>query len=181
MNAILDKMSRREKTLAAIVAGALALIILMVLIKFLIEKQASLRAQLAAKRAEFASLETLAAERDTWAARYEWINTTQPKLKNRSGAGVQLLDEVKKIARENDVMLENPAIGLPEIRNAYASMPVTVETKSSWEALIKFLQMLQAPDRFLAIENMEIKVDETDDTKMHGSFRIARWYAPAGG
>jgi len=179
MNAILDKLSHREKILAATVVAAIVLIILMVLIKFVVEKQSSLRAQFSAKRAELASLETLAAERNTWAARDDWINASQPRLKNRSGAGVQLLDEVKEIARENDVMLENPAIGLPEFKNAYASMPVTVETKSSWEALIKFLQKLQAPDRFLAIESMEVKVDETDDTKMHGTFRIARWYAPA--
>ncbi len=181
MNGFLDKMSRREKTLAAIVAGALALIVLMVLINFVMEKQASLRAQLSAKRTELATLETLSAERNTWAARDEWINAAQPRLTNRSGAGVQLLDEVKEIARENGVMLENPAIGLPDTKSAYASMPVTVETKSSWESLIKFLQQLQAPDRFLAVENMEVKVDEADDTKMHGSFRIARWYAPSGG
>ena len=181
MNTILKKMSRREKTLAAIVVGTLLLILLAALVKFAIEKQALLRSQLVAKRGELTSLETLAAERDTWAARNEWINATQPKLKNQSGAGVQLLDEVKAIAGDNGIMIENPAIGLPEIKNAYASMPVTIETKSSWEALINFLQKLQAPDRFLAIENMEIKVDEADDTKMHGSFRIARWYAPAGG
>ena len=181
MNAILEKMSRRERILAAIVAGAFALIIFIVVIKFVIEKQALLRSQLVSKRTELASLEALAAERDTWAARNEWIDATQPKLKNRSGAGVQLLEEVKGVARENDIVLENPAIGLPENRDAYDSMPVTVETVSSWKALIKFLHALQAPDRFLAIENVELKVDGTDDSKMRGSFRIARWYAPGEG
>jgi Tfp pilus assembly protein PilO len=181
MNTFLDRMNKREKILALIVAGAIVLIVGMGLINFVIEKQASLRSQLVSKQREITSLESLAAARDTWAARDEWINVTQPQLKSQSGAGVQLLDEVKGIARENDVILENPAIGLPEIKDAYRSMPVTVETKSSWKALVMFLHSLQAPERFVAIESIEIKVDAADKTKIHGTFRIARWYAPGGG
>jgi hypothetical protein len=53
-----------------------------------------------------------------------------------------------------------------------------METHSRWPDLITFLYDLQKPDKFIVCEKVDLKVDESDATKMVGQFTIARWYAP---
>lgn len=179
MSSYFSRMNKRERVLGALVAGILVLIIAVATLKFMMQKQSLLRAQLQTKKGELQSLELLAAERDTWAKRNMWLDTTQPKLPSQSGVGVALLEELKTIAKDHGVILESPELGLSDTKEYYQSVPVKIQTKSSWKGLIEFLQALQAPDRFVVIENSEVEVDSGDKTRMHGTFRIARWFAPA--
>jgi len=178
MKAFFNRMNKRERTLAMIIGGILLLLVVFTTVNMVLQKQSTLRSQLETKKSELKSLEILAEERDTWAKREMWLEQAQPKLISQSGVGVALLDEVKKIAKEHGVILESPELGLLDTKDYYLSMPVKVQTKSSWKSLVEFLEDLQAPDRFVAIENVEIEVDAEDKSQMHGTFRIARWYAP---
>jgi Tfp pilus assembly protein PilO len=173
----LANMTRREKILAAGVGSVLFILLNLFLLSFFFGKQATLRADLAIKQDSFQTASTLLSERELWTKRDAWLRAKQPKLVDESGAGVELLNEIKDAAKKSDATLENPAIGTTQKTPGYRSVPVNVETKSSWESLIKFLHEVQKPDQFIVLESANIQIDSADQTKMHGHFKIARWYA----
>jgi hypothetical protein len=113
-----------------------------------------------------------------WAQREQWLQAKQPRLENPDTAGVQLLDSVRELARRHTVLLENAAIRTPEHRPNCTSVALEVETKSPWSPLVEFLQELQTPEQFVALESVNLKIDPADATQVRGRFKIARWYAP---
>jgi hypothetical protein len=80
-------------------------------------------------------------------------------LTDADAAGVQLLSQIK----EAD----------------YTSVFIGLETKSSWAAILAFLHELQTLDQFIVVEDANLKIDDEDHTRMHGHFKIARWFAPS--
>ena len=88
------------------------------------------------------------------------------------------LDELRSLAHEQDVTIDNQAIGAVSKTQSYRSVPVTFDTRSMWPALIAFLQKVQSPDQFTVFESANIQIDAEDPSKMRGRFKIARWYAP---
>ena len=91
---------------------------------------------------------------------------------------MQLFDFVKELARRHTVLLENPTMHPPEPRPNCISVALEIETKSGWAPLVEFLEELQTPEHFVALESANLKVDPADATQVHGRFKIARWYAP---
>ena len=174
---LLAGMSQREKMLAVGVGSVLFVLLNLFVASFFFRTQAKLRVDLTDKQLNWESARSLLSERDTWTKRDAWLREKQPKLTNESGAGVELLEQIKLAAKSSGLTLENPAIGSPQKTPNYRSVPVNVETKSSWEGLIKFLHAVQKPDQFVVLENANIQIDSADPTQMHGRFKIARWYA----
>lgn len=172
------KLSGREKILAGIVLGAVFLVLNLVIIRALVAKQALLRTELASRGRDLQTMKLLLSERDLWTKRAAWLSARQPPLTNESGAGVQLLEQIRVIAREKLVTLENPAFGTNNKTKWYRSVSVNVETKGSLGALVHFLDALQQPDQFIVLESADFAIDSADKSQMHGTFRIARWYAP---
>jgi Tfp pilus assembly protein PilO len=174
----MTRLTHRERLLAIVVGIVLFLLANVVVLRLVIQAHTRLRADIAAKKRELQTLDTLVAERDRWEQRTEWLAATQPVLENADEAGVKLLDSVKAEATKQGVLLENPALGASTKTTNYFSVPVSVETKSSWSSLIAFLYGMQGPDRFIVFENANLQVDPSDQTQLRGRFRIARWYAP---
>jgi len=61
---------------------------------------------------------------------------------------------------------------------AATAISVELQTKSTWPALITFLEHLQGPEQFIVVESANLRVDTSDPTMMRGNFKIAKWYAP---
>lgn len=171
-------LSPREKILAGVVGASAFVVLNLVLSKSFASKQATLREQVASRRHELHSMQALLSEREQWTKRDAWLTEKQPPLENENSAGVQLLENIRTVAKKCTVTLDHPALAAPSRTPSYRSVPVTFETMSTWPALIDFLQSLQRPEDFVVVESGTISIDSTDQTKMRGVFRIARWYAP---
>jgi len=174
----MKQLTSREKLLAGAIGGILFLLINLFLLSHFIHSQADLRRLAVEKANNLQMMETLCKSRDMWTKRDQWLGQKQPKLANESSAGVQLLDYLKDNAKKSEVTLENPAIGTPTKSPSAISVPVSVETKSSWESLIRFLNSVHQPDQFIVFESANLQIDATDQSQMRGKFKIARWYAP---
>jgi len=174
----MKQLTKSEKTLALIVGGFAFALLNLLLVSHFVKRQAQLRVDLAGKTGQLKALQVLFSERDRWIKRDTWLLEKQPKLANESGAGVQLLDQIKQIAKSNDVLLENPGWGAPEKTKYDRSVPVNLETKSSWPALIAFLRSVQQPDQFLVFENANVQIDPGDPAMMRGKLKVSRWYQP---
>ena len=161
------------------IIGSLAFLLFNLLLgSFFLNQKARLQADFIAKSTKLKNLQILFSERDRWNKREAWLQKIQPKLENESRAGVELLEQIKQIAKNNEVLLVNQGWGVLEKKEFYKSVPINFETKSSWPSLITFLRTVQQPDRFLVVEKADVKIDPGDPTQMHGNFTMARWYLP---
>jgi hypothetical protein len=172
------RLSRSEKTLAGVVGALLFALLNLALASYVAKQRAALRIQTDDKTAQIKVMRELFSEQALWSRREAWLKEKQPKLANESSAGVQLLEQVRQIAKSNEVQLENPAIGAQEKTAWCRSVPVQIEAKCSWPALIAFLRAIQQPDQFVVLENATVEIDSGDPSLMRGKFKIARWYAP---
>lgn len=173
----MTQLSPREKIMAMIVGGVLAILVNLIAFSYVMKTYRRLTSDLEVKRGELATLQKLSADKEVWAQRDTWLTQKQPKLGNPTNAGVKFLDEIKEIAQRTGVTLETPTMSNPSQSTQYTSVSVSLETKSDWPQLIKFMTTIQAPDRFIALDSVKLEVDNADKTKMHGTFRIARWHA----
>ncbi len=172
------QLSQRERTLAIFVGAIVVLFVNLFLINFFLKNQRRLRDELAAKKQNLQAMQALFADKETWAQREAWLKEKQPKLSNEGTAGGELLEEIKQIAKKTNVQPLEPQIGTPERKAQFVSVPVNIQTKSTYGDLRDFLFEMQAPDRFVVFESAKLEIDKEDKTQIHGAFRVAKWFAP---
>ena len=172
------RLSSREQKLSVIVGGIVFLFVNYLLIEWGWTTHTRLQAAIAGQKKQLRLISSATGDLASWEKRDAWLQAQQPRLENADTAAVQLLDQIKVVAKNHAVLLENPAIRVSERQPEYVSVSVEIETKSPWTPLIKFLHELQSSGQFVAVESANLKVDASDATQMRGRFRIARWYAP---
>jgi len=156
MPAWYERMNPRERLLAWIVAGAMFVLLNLVILSWLFGALGRARTDLTA----------------------QWIHQHQPTLKNPAEASA-LLDQLKQVASKYSVLIQNPAIGSGETTPNHQTVFASIETKSPWPPLVHFLYDVQKPDGFVVFESVNLAIDSSDPTTMLGKFKIARWFAPA--
>jgi len=173
------RMNQRERILAAIVAGALFLLINFYVWGKLFDTLGQARADLTARQSTRNLQLVYIKERNLWEKRAQWLKEHQPALKG-PGEASTLLEEVKQIAGKHNILIENPVIGVSDSTPDHQSVFASIETKSPWPPLVKFLYDVQQPEGFVVFENVTLQIDAADPTMMRGKLKIARWFAPAG-
>ena len=172
-----ERMNQRERILAWIVAGALIVLLNLVIWNWLFGALATARAQLATRQAARAEQVVYIKDRDLWTKRDQWLTQHQPTLKNPAEAST-LLDQLKEIAGKYNILIENPAIGSGETTPNHQTVFASIETKSPWPPLVHFLYDVQQPESFVVFESVSLMIDSGDPTMMRGKLKIARWFAP---
>lgn len=178
MPAWYERMNQRERLLSWIVAGAVIVLVNLVILSWLFGALGRARSELAARKAALAEQAVYVKERDLWTKRDQWLREHQPTLKNPAEASV-LLDQLKQVAGKYNVLIQNPAIGSGETTPNHQTVFASIETKSPWPPLVHFLYDVQKPDAFVVFESVNLAIDSSDPTMMRGKFKIARWFAPA--
>lgn len=171
-------LSPREQTLATIVGLIIVLGGTFMLVQSYHGKRVALTAKIAADKRQLRSLRELLTQADFWKQREVWIHAKQPPLSDPDHAPGELLNYVQNLAKKHSILLENATLHTAEARPACISVALEVETKSPWSPLFSFLEELQTPEQFVALEMADLKVDAEDNTQVRGRFKIARWYAP---
>jgi hypothetical protein len=177
MPAWFERMSRRERVLAMLVAGTIFLLINLFLWSSLLGMLGRTRIELAERRTIRTQQTLFLKERPMWEKRAEWLKEKQPTLQSPQEAS-SLLDQVKQAAAKHNVLLESPQIGSGDSTPNYQAVWAAVETKSPWPPLVHFLYDVQRPESFVVFENVNLAIDPADPTMMRGKFKIARWFAP---
>lgn len=172
-----QRMNRRERMLAAIVAGAIFLLINILIWSSLLGAIKRTSAQVTTMKAARTTQKIYIKERTLWEKRDKWLNEHQPVSKG-PGEASTLLDQVKQIAGKHNVLIENPAIGASDSTPDHQGVFASIETKSPWPPLVHFMYDSQQPDAFVVFENVNLQIDSADPTLMRGKFKIARWLAP---
>ena len=178
MPAWYQRMNPRERRLALIVAGALFLLVNLLVWSKLFGILDNARAELVRRKATRGEQSLYIKERNLRARRDQWLKQHQPILKSEVEAST-LLDQVKEIAGKHNVLIEHPAIGAGDPTPDRQSVFASFETKSPWPPLVHFLFDVQQPEAFVVFESVQLQIDSGDPTMMRGKFKIARWFAPS--
>lgn len=181
--AFVERLTPREQRLLLIIGSVIFLVINFALVRGLLVTLSSLRAQKAAKTVLVQTQAKLLEEGPMWTARDNWLKQKQPVMtKSRDLANVDLLNELEKATRDHGLLLENPpVINPPENVPAnapYRSVSVSIETKGTWNALVRFLNSVQQPENFIVFESATLQSDPGDAALLKGKFRVAKWYQP---
>lgn len=174
----MERMNRRERMLATLVALVVVVLVNLFLWSWLLEATRRSRAEVAKRKLTRNEQAIYLRDTDFWNKRAQWLRDHQPVFKGPSDASA-LLDQLKQVAGKYNVLIENPAIGTGDATGAYQSVFASIETKSPWPPLVHFLYDVQMPESFIVFENVNLAIDSGDATQMRGKLKIARWYAPA--
>ena len=180
MPAWFQRMNRRERMLSMIVAGALFLLVNFLIWDWLLGSLSKTRADLASRKSLRAQQTVFLKERKVWEKRDEWLRKKQPAMQNPAEAST-LLDQVKQVASKHNILIENPTLGPGDSTPNHQAVFASIETKSPWPPLVRFLHEVQQPESFVVFENVNLAIDSADPAMMRGKFRIARWFAPKQG
>ena len=172
-----QQMNPRERMLSLIIAVVVCFLVNLFIWNSLLGALRRARHDVAAKKSVRAQQIVFLQERKMWEKRDEWLKKNQPTLKGPMEAST-LLDEVKQVAARNNILIENPAIGSSESTSNFQAVFASIETKSPWPPLVRFLYDVQQPESFVVFESVNLAIDSADPTMMRGKFKIARWFAP---
>jgi hypothetical protein len=179
MPAWFQRLNKRERILGAIVVGGIFVLLNFYVWGKILDSLGQARADLEARRNTRKVQELYIKERALWEKRAQWLKDKQPVLKG-PGEASTLLDQIKEIAGKHNVLIENPAIGTGESTPDRQSVFASIDVKSPWPPLVRFLYDVQQPESFVVFESVTLNIDPADPTMMRGKFKIARWFAPAG-
>ena len=178
MPAWFQRMNKRERTLALIIAAIVFVLANLFIWNSLLGALTRARADLKDRKAAHAAQVVYGKERDLWTKREAWIKKHQSVLKS-AGEADTLLTEVKQIATKHKILIENPVIGTGDSTPTHQTVFASIETKSPWPPLVHFLYEVQQPEKFIVFENVSLAIDSADATVMRGKFKISRWFAPS--
>ena len=175
----IQRMSRRERVLAGMVGAVVLALLNLFAWSWLLADIRTSRAEVAKRKLTRNEQVLFLRDTDLWSKREQWLRDHQPPFSGAADASA-LLDQLKQIAGKYNVLIENPAIGSGDTISAYQSVFASIETKSPWPPLVRFLYDIQLPDSFIVFESVNLMIDPGDATQMRGKLKVARWYAPAG-
>src|SRR4030095_3328257 len=103
-------MNKRERFLAMIVAGFLAVLINAVLINFFLKNHRRLNEELARKSNDLRTMQMLFAEKPLWEQSDAWLTAHQPRMTNEARAGSDLLGQMQDVAKKYTVLISYQTI-----------------------------------------------------------------------
>jgi hypothetical protein len=175
---MINQMTTREKTLALIVGALLAMAVTMVLAKVILRHKTALMAQIADKEAELEGMQTLIKERDMWVARDEWLTKNLKPMGDARKVSADYFEEVKGAVDSLSMVIEKQGMATPTQRfPGLQATSVEIQTKGSWENIVKLCYNLQDPTKFTSFENLLLEIDKNDNTQVRAEVRVTRWFS----
>ena len=183
MPAALARLSARERKMLFFVAGAVFVVINLLVIRGLLRSITDLQAQWSNRRMTATASKALVSQSAMWSRREAWLQEKQPAIgAGRDRASIDLLNDLETLTRNNGLLLDAPPVinpaDKPSPDGAFQAVSVSIDTKGTWAAVARFLHTIQQPDRFIVFESATVQTDPNDNNLLRGKFRIAKWYKP---
>jgi hypothetical protein len=183
MPVAIARLSVRERKLLFLAAGAVFLVLNLLVVRGLVRSIADLRAQWTNRSMAATAASALVSQSARWSQRDAWIQEKQPAISaGRDRASIDLLNDLETLTRNNGLLLDAPPVINPGEKTpadaAFQAVSVSIDTKGTWAAVARFLHTIQQPDRFIVFESATVQTDPNDNNLLRGKFRIAKWYKP---
>lgn len=174
---MISQMSQRERTLAFLVGGAVAVLLNVFLIKFFLNNYNERKQEREVAESQLRKFEGLERERDKWAQRDAWLTTKLEPLGDLDVADQKFQDQMREVAKRHQVLIEKADPCRKTQQGAYVSLNSRMECKGTWDQLTFYLGDLLKPGEMMVIESLDIKVDPTDKEKLRAVMVLAKWHS----
>ncbi|MEZ0389439.1 MAG: GspMb/PilO family protein [Verrucomicrobium sp.] len=130
-------------------------------------------------KADLARMESeiLMAQSADWNARADWINQTQPTLKDALEAN-QELSRAEDLARERGLETINKQLLEPEKTDVFQQIGFTMTVKGQLPEVFRWLHRMQSPADFRVIPSLKVAPDKQDANLVVATVQFWRWYQP---
>jgi len=173
----LSQLSKSEARLVGVVAVMAVVLLNLVVFKYFSTTRVQLAQDASQKSATLEGLRQLQKDFGFWEERAQWLQKAQPKLASDAEGGT-LLNLLKESAAKNGLTLSKQQLVSSRNEAGVVAVPVQFELKGNWKSLCAFLTDLQAPERFIVVQQARLRVDAADATQMQCDFTVAKWFAP---
>ena len=173
----LSELSQSEKRLMGIVAFLVVVLLNVVVFQFFLKTRRQLAAQYEQKTSLAGSLRELEASAPLWERRSQWLQKVQPKLGSEQAEGNSLLTFLKESASKHGLTLAKQQLVSAKTDGGITAVPVQFEFKGPWRGVCAFFAELQAPERFIVVQQSRMRVDPADATQMLCDLTVAKWFA----
>jgi Tfp pilus assembly protein PilO len=173
----ISELSPSEKRLMGIVAFLVVVLLNVVVFQFFTKTRSQLNSQYAQKTGMAGSLRELEASAPRWERRAQWLQKVQPKLGSEQTEGNALLTFLKESASKHGLTLAKQQLVSAKTDGGVTAVPVQFEFKGPWRGVCGFFAELQAPDRFIVVQQSRMRVDPADATQMLCDCTVAKWFA----
>jgi Tfp pilus assembly protein PilO len=173
----ISELSQSEKRLMGIVAFLVVVLLNVVVFQFFAKTRSQLNSQYAQKTGLAGSLRELESSAPMWERRAHWLQKAQPKLGSEQTEGNALLTFLKESASKHGLTLAKQQLVSAKTDGGITAVPVQFEFKGPWRGVCGFFAELQAPDRFIVVQQSRMRVDPADATQMLCDCTVAKWFA----
>jgi hypothetical protein len=142
---------------------------------FLSKQQKALDLSYHSLRADQAEAKVDLVETNLWKQRMAWVEANEPPLGNEGDAKAQVLEQVLKGARDNNLEIVEQSLNDVQHGPAGTQVNVTVKVKGSMQGLVKWMTAFQKPDQFFAVSTFSLRADQ-DQKSMVCNLQIARFF-----
>ncbi|MFZ4483565.1 MAG: hypothetical protein ACOYOL_06255 [Chthoniobacterales bacterium] len=171
-------LTSKEKRLLVGLLGALFVLVNVIGLQTLLNRQRDLRSNIGELRQQIDFGDALLAEKDYWAERAAWLAENQPTDDTATTQDDEkFYDFIESSARESGLEFAAGTPGAAVSQGAYVQINYSAKVKGKLQALIKWLNLLQQPKEFRAIRQISIKSD-AEPPGIVCDIDVARWYRP---
>jgi len=171
----------REKRLLAA-----CLITLFLVINFLAFREFNLRRKnvatgLSQMREQVASNQVWLSDRAFWEKRKAWLDEKMPYTDSAGRSQGQLLELLQNSALDMGLTVSNTTLLEPQALEHANEVAVTVRVRGDQDVMLRWLLMLQSPERFQAVKNLELELDSRareTTPQAQCNLTVARWFNP---
>jgi hypothetical protein len=176
-------LTSREKKLLGLCLFALLAVASMIGLKEYLDQRSALLAKVQSLRARVAENESWLKDGAFWEKRRLWLRENMPVTESLGRAQGILLEELENSALDAGLTLEQPT--LPPLSDkgvdTHREVKVGARLRGDQDKLMRWLNGLQDPQRFVVLEELGLELDAKARSKipqLQCQMVLARWFQP---
>ena len=168
-------LTAKEKRLLVGLLGALFVLLNVVGLQALLNRQRALQSNIVLLQGELDEGRALLAEKDFWQERAAWLSEHQPPDDvTTTDDDAKFYEFVETSAKNAGLTYTRRDVGQQTVDGAYAEVFDSSQVKGKMESLVKWLNELQQPKAFRAVKQISVKSSEPPEVV--AEVEVARWY-----
>ena len=170
-------MNKRERNLLYLLLIMLAASGIVIVSDYYFDRRDLLLTERNRLENEWIRIQTLLEESDTWEARADWLNQSQPVYEETEEIEDAIFARALN-ATQSGVETSNQVLLSTEFTPFYTQSGVSLKADGALPDLFQWLYELEKPEEFHVIRNLKVFPSQDDPGQLVAPFQLLRWYRP---
>lgn len=170
-------MKKRERNLLYLLLLMLAAFGIVIVSDYYFDRKALLLAEKNRLENEWIRIQTLMEERETWEARADWLDQSQPAYEETEEIEDAIFARALN-ASQSGVETSDQVLLSTEFTPFYTQSGVSLKATGPLPDLFQWLYDLEKPEEFHVIRNLKVFPSQDEPGQLVAAFQLLRWYRP---